>query len=245
MLGFLLAVLVAVGLEAVLRMTAHQRRCRAGHRTDPAEPAVALLSLSGRGRCWLAATVVVWRAMRPRCGRCGGPDGGHTTRRPVGYASSCNWRSACRRQPPRLVVAALVWAARRRWRRAGSVRVARRARLMALVAGQALSYVVPYWPRVDRETFYPVTDVHRSSSPTSVTSAMSAPTPPCRRHRLGRNGCGRSSGHTFVNAAIRRDGPCRAGPTADRRIPRISFIGCRSSSRPRARSLTGSARGTS
>ncbi|MGH3739148.1 MAG: hypothetical protein ACRDT6_26645, partial [Micromonosporaceae bacterium] len=45
---------------------------------------------------------------------------------------------------------------RQRW-----VRLTVAALLPLLVAGQALTLAVPYWPRVDRDTFYPMTDTHR------------------------------------------------------------------------------------
>ncbi|MGH3648412.1 MAG: hypothetical protein ACRDTM_14700, partial [Micromonosporaceae bacterium] len=41
------------------------------------------------------------------------------------------------------------------------VRLTVAALLPVLVAGQALALAVPYWPRVDRDTFYPLTDTHR------------------------------------------------------------------------------------
>jgi hypothetical protein len=46
-------------------------------------------------------------------------------------------------------------------RRIRIARFAAAALLPVLVAGQALTLAVPYWPRVDRATFYPVTDTHR------------------------------------------------------------------------------------
>ena len=61
------------------------------------------------------------------------------------------------------LVAALWWAgaAVARRPRARLVRGVAAALLPILVAGQALTLAVPYWPRVERETFYPVTDTHR------------------------------------------------------------------------------------
>ncbi len=44
-------------------------------------------------------------------------------------------------------------------RRTGLVRFGAAALLPLLIAVQALSLVRPYWPRADRDTFYPVTDV--------------------------------------------------------------------------------------
>jgi hypothetical protein len=49
----------------------------------------------------------------------------------------------------------LLMAGSRRVLRAGAAYV-----LLGLVLVQALSYVGPYWPRVDRDTYYPVTDTH-------------------------------------------------------------------------------------
>ncbi|HEX6074898.1 MAG TPA: YfhO family protein [Micromonosporaceae bacterium] len=57
-----------------------------------------------------------------------------------------------------LLAAALWWAGDRRRDR---VRTVAGVLLPILVAGQALTLAVPYWPRVDRDTFYPVTDTHR------------------------------------------------------------------------------------
>jgi hypothetical protein len=58
------------------------------------------------------------------------------------------------------LIALMVLAFRRRWPWAASMRLVGVIALMALISGQALSYVIPYWPRVDRSTFYPTTDVH-------------------------------------------------------------------------------------
>ncbi len=52
----------------------------------------------------------------------------------------------------------------RGWRTPGgrrrALRLSAAALLPVLIAGQALALAVPYWPRVDRDTFYPVTDTH-------------------------------------------------------------------------------------
>ena len=156
-LGFLLAVLVALGLEAVLRMTSHQ---------VDAEQAAGPIRLSRPWRSWpflvwlgavLAVTVVAWRALRTAVSADRTTDGG-TLR--TDLAMEQLLLGVGLMAVAAAVVALIVWAARRRWRWAGSMRVLGVIALMALVAGQALSYVIPYWPRVDRATYYPVTDVH-------------------------------------------------------------------------------------
>ncbi|MGH3741049.1 MAG: hypothetical protein ACRDT1_06920, partial [Micromonosporaceae bacterium] len=71
-----------------------------------------------------------------------------------------------------VLVAILRWGGRPVWGNSGrrvvpGGRLARLTRftaaalLPALIAGQALALAGPYWPRAERETFFPVTDTHR------------------------------------------------------------------------------------
>src|SRR5262245_25686483 len=46
-------------------------------------------------------------------------------------------------------------------RRTTAIRFGAATVLFGLIVGQGLSYVGPYWPRVSRDTYYPVTDTHQ------------------------------------------------------------------------------------
>jgi len=156
-LGFLVAVLVAVGFEIALR-----RAKAALGATGPDEVVVAD-EASGRPRAWAIGVGVLglvfvaltlfegWRQVSA-------PDsllsaGGFVLRSGGGLAIigvAClavwvMWRVGSRPEPGR--------------RRALTVAAA--AILPLLLLGQALTTVNAYWPRPDRDTWYPQTDVHR------------------------------------------------------------------------------------
>jgi hypothetical protein len=157
-LGFLIAMLVAVGFEIALRAA----KATLGA-TGPDHDAETDRALTGRRRTWalgvgtlglafLALTLFEgWRVVSD-------PDSGLSTR---GFALRCASGLAI------IGLAALaVWTL---WRfGARPARGRRRVLTVAaaiivplLVLGQALTTVDAYWPRVDRDTWYPQTDVHR------------------------------------------------------------------------------------
>nr|BFE64012.1 hypothetical protein GCM10020063_085380 [Dactylosporangium thailandense] len=150
-LGFLLAVLAAVGFEVLLRRPAPEPagRSRVGRWWGPAvvlgaTAGVALLVVKARG---VAATA----------------DGHYPGVSALPYAD--------RQAVLGLVLIAAAVAAAALLRRTGgpaapargaaAIRLGAATAVFGLVAGQALSYVGPYWPRAPRETYYPVTDTHR------------------------------------------------------------------------------------
>ncbi|MEJ3747692.1 YfhO family protein [Actinomycetes bacterium KLBMP 9797] len=155
-LGFLVAVLVAVGLELLL-----QRRAAASPSAAPSRRwalAWAALVWGGAG----LGLLIALRSARRAAYRADRGDGGvrldHLTQEVAIGAALVVAALAC--------VAALWWLGRRAAGPHGTERRGDVLRLLAagllpmLVAGQALSFVIPYWPRADRDTFYPVTDTH-------------------------------------------------------------------------------------
>ncbi len=149
--GFVLAVLVAVGFELLLR---HRERI--------------VGALTRRQRLW---AIAVWAAValgglavflgaRRSAGLTdiGRPDPvnrvAHLDREVLVGMAFLLAALGC--------VAVLWWLGRRSAGRYGRIaRVGALALLPVLVTVQALTLVVPYWPRADHKTFYPVTDVHR------------------------------------------------------------------------------------
>lgn len=155
-LGFLIAVLAAVGLDLLLRRTGKGR-----HRVD---------SMVARGWTWpawsigvwaaavAAVGVVVWRALGAAAEADRGPGGSGAL---VGHAWEQIAIGLILMGVAAAAVAALYWSGRREAGPVPWARLVAGVALVVLITGQALSYAVPYWPRVDRSTFYPVTDVHR------------------------------------------------------------------------------------
>ncbi|BCB91579.1 YfhO family protein [Phytohabitans suffuscus] len=153
-LGFLLAVLAAVGLELLLRRRAEAREAGAA-------PATA-----GAGRLWGRAWVaLVWGAVA-----LAGVLALRDARR-AAFLADRPTASSLRRDSLTLelgigavlLLLALACAAALWWqggRAGGRLRIVAAVLLPVLVAGQALSFVVPYWPRADRATFFPTTDAH-------------------------------------------------------------------------------------
>jgi len=164
-LGFLLAVLAAVGFQILLKhraavTTPDAPTGRAGVSARP----VGLLTRGYAVAVWLAALAVGalawWDARRAAYASEGGDPAvrvSHLDREMVLAAALVALAG--------LLALALWWAGTAAGTLVGRPR--RAIRLVAgillplLVAGQALTLAVPYWPRVDRDTFYPVTDTHR------------------------------------------------------------------------------------
>ena len=142
-LGFLVAVLAAVGFDALLRSEPVQVRLRelwrgtAGERRARAARAIAWALLAG------ATVALIAHGLQYAV------DGGF-----YGYYGTRIMIAAG------LGVAALVGVILARTRR-GGWRLAGLVLVPAVVLGQAIMVVVPFWPEVPREDFYPVTDTHR------------------------------------------------------------------------------------
>lgn len=161
-LGFLLAALAAVGFQVLRKhraaaATSDAPTQRAGARVHPAARWYAVA-------VWLAALVVGalawWDARRAAYAS----EGGDPALR-VSHLDREMLLAVVLVALAGLLAAALWWAGTAAG--APAARPRRAIRLVAgillplLVAGQALTLAVPYWPRVDRDTFYPVTDTHR------------------------------------------------------------------------------------
>jgi hypothetical protein len=130
-LGFFLASLAAVGLEVALRAPPSEDR-RAALRATGAWTAAGLLGGLGLWRLWSVAEAT---------GRL--PDVVRASLIPLAAAG---------------VAAAAFWAARSaRWRhRLSAVWV-----LPVVFAAEALTFAVPFWPRIPHDSFYPTTPAHR------------------------------------------------------------------------------------
>ena len=133
-LGFLVAVLAAIGVESLIR-AGRPAAGRAGRRL------VAAL-------VWCAAAAAA----------AGLVDHG------VGVAAEGGVDEAAYRDAVTfaglLLAAALVAVLLARWGR-GAWRSVGLVALPALVVGQAVMFVVPFWPQVERDDFYPETATHR------------------------------------------------------------------------------------
>jgi hypothetical protein len=143
LLGFLLAVLAAVGFEVLIwriRAAREKRPGLAGRLWGPAVWAGAVLGTAG----------IVFAARQlaaDHAGRSANFD--RQVLIGLGFVAVA---AAC--------VAVAWWARRTSWAGRGARAVALVV-IPLLIAAQALTFVLPYWPRADRETFYPDTDVHR------------------------------------------------------------------------------------
>lgn len=207
-LGFLVAVLAAVGFELLLR---RWRPADIDLPADTAEPAAA--GWTARRWWWPAAVgilaamvagLVVWAARRRAAG--------------VGVEYTLGRASAMRRYDTQLALAAVVvivavacvvllWyggpGARTRpwWRRA---RCAAAALLPLLIAGQGLYVVRDYYPSADRATFYPVTDTHRYLAENLGQERFAASTAAVVMGTASAYRLRSVNGHAFVNEAFAR-----------------------------------------
>ncbi|GIF70479.1 hypothetical protein Ais01nite_85140 [Asanoa ishikariensis] len=152
-LGFLVAVLVAVGFEIVLR----KAKATVGA-TGPVAPDQAL---TGRPRAWAIGVGVLGLVFIPLTVFEGWRAASGTVLSVAGFAVRAGAGLAI------IGIAAL--AVRVLWRSGSRPAVGRRRALVVgaaailplLLVGQALTTVNAYWPRPDRDTWYPQTDVHR------------------------------------------------------------------------------------
>lgn len=189
-LGFLLAVLAALGLQLLLR-----RDYRAAHAVRSRRPwASRLVPIAAV----VLLAVVVVEALRAA----GGPDAARSGVDPWAYAVVQLLLGAGLIAIAGGAILALQWARRSNGRAARVGQLLGVGALLALVVGQGLSYVQPYWPRVDRQTFYPQTDTHDFLAAhlghdryASTTSAMYMGLESPKRLRS-------LSGHTFLNAEL-------------------------------------------
>jgi hypothetical protein len=178
-LGFLLAALAAVGFQVLLsHRDALTNRDPATHRDAPARSDTATNRDRFRGRwyavaVWLAALavgVLAWWDARRAAGASEGDDPvarvAHLDREMLlavalvalaGLLAATLWRAGA----PAGVTAGTTARGAATGRPHRVVRLTAGVLLPLLVVGQALTLAVPYWPRVDRDTFYPVTDTHR------------------------------------------------------------------------------------
>jgi hypothetical protein len=161
-LGFLLAALAAIGFERALRWRRRPAEAPApGTRAEALPhrlPQTAIGWLWG-GVVWIAAACVgLYAVHRARAFAYGGPPQSDGPR-----VHQLNWQltlGAGLALAALLGVLTLWWSYGRRgsgWRR---IRFGAAALVPLILAGQALSLVIPYYPRTDRSTFYPTTDVH-------------------------------------------------------------------------------------
>lgn len=150
-LGMLLAVLAAVGFELLLR---NRKRIGEALRAAKLRALYGVLVVAGTG----AGIAVVWLAGRDAAlakDEEAGTD-------PVSRLQHLdqNMVLGVALVGAGLVAAVLIFASAGRrggWRftRFGAATV-----LLAIIAGQSFSLANSYWPRVDKDTFYPTTDVH-------------------------------------------------------------------------------------
>jgi hypothetical protein len=149
-LGLLVAVLGAIGLEVLLRRVAGRAEIR---RSFLATVWGALVWAGAAG----AGAVLIWRGRRAAASADGGIDG---AARLSWLETQVLWGLAFTAVSV-LCVAVLWWAGTRR-SSDGRQKFAIVAAVLVplLVVGQALTFVVPYWPRSDKSTFYPETPVH-------------------------------------------------------------------------------------
>ncbi|WP_213455028.1 YfhO family protein [Rhizomonospora bruguierae] len=211
-LGFLLAVLAAVGLELLLR----RRAAGAGksRRWDLAWGGFVLFAMVGFS---------AWSLWSARHGAITmGPAGGRSSRLDR-LAVQLGWGVLL--LVLALAAAAVLWRAdRRRLRLVGA------GALAVLVAGQALSLVIPFYPRAPKDTFYPLSGVHQylkehlgqeRYAGSFISVAMSIET--ANRIRS-------ASGHTFVD--VRYGELVRDVPGAERLYPTYVVFDQKAASSP-------------
>lgn len=142
-LGFLVAVLAAVGFELVLR------RLRQTRDDQTKEERTGVLSRVWGPLVWLGAiagTVGVWYAARGLAKSTPDLLANYDEQILIGVAFIAG-AALC---------VAVAW-----WGRGRALKTIALVGVPLLIAAQALTLAVPYWVRSDRDTFYPETDVHR------------------------------------------------------------------------------------
>jgi hypothetical protein len=158
-LGFLIAMLVAVGFEIALRVA----KATLGA-TGPDHDGQTDRALTGRRRAWalgVAAFGLLFLALTLF-------EGWRVVSAPGSTLSARGFALRCAGGLAIIGLAVLaVWTLWRfgarpaQGRRPVVLTVAAAVIVPLLVLGQALTTVDAYWPRVDRDTWYPQTDVHR------------------------------------------------------------------------------------
>ncbi|GAA4449689.1 YfhO family protein [Phytohabitans houttuyneae] len=141
--GFLVAMLAAVGFEVLLR----RRREATAHARKLYGVAVWAVVAAGGVAVYLAGRQFAYDANRDRVSMRGGHYVGQLNEEVLQGLAFVGVAVAC---------AMLLWWGPRRV----TFRVAVAALIPMLIAVQALIWVRPYYPRTERETFYPVTGVH-------------------------------------------------------------------------------------
>ena len=152
-LGFLLAMLAAVGFEIVLRPRPRTALRRAWWRAYGPAIVVGVAAVAAAG--WL--TYLARQASATADAALPEPPG---TLSRLSFADDQLRTGLILVAVAALVVGGLLWLRQRPHIRAVGVRIGAVAVLLALIVGQALAFVGPYWPRVERSTFYPTTDAH-------------------------------------------------------------------------------------
>ncbi|WP_169745123.1 YfhO family protein [Cryptosporangium arvum] len=148
-LCFLVAVLAAVGFDLLVRRVAVARDA------DGRVPRWAWVAWPTAvfGGALVVFAGLLWRGRRAAQIAQGGTEGGY---RVSWFDDQILWAALF----GALALAAIVltwWAAARRPAVAGVAALV----VPVLIAVQALSFAGPYWPKSDKDTYYPVTDVHR------------------------------------------------------------------------------------
>ena len=155
-LGFLLAVLAAVGLEVLLRARARAPQPASGRSRVSRwwGPAVIVGAAVG-------VALLVVKALRVAAAA----DQLYPGLSALAYARRQTALGLLLLAVAAGAVAVLRWSRTDRsvaaTRRTTAIRFAATTVLFGLIVGQGLSYVGPYWPRVARDTYYPVTDTHQ------------------------------------------------------------------------------------
>ncbi|MEY9931034.1 hypothetical protein ABH926_005681 [Catenulispora sp. GP43] len=172
-LGFLLAVLVAVGFEVLVRMRAQEpRTARAAASSKGRRLAAALTAWTAwpKRRLWTTAVVtgfVAFAAAMVVHGRSTVHYSAGTSGQDAGKALDLYW-SQIRSAGVIVVIAvacviALVVAGRQAFagrREASALRFGAAATLIVMTAVQGAQFMDGYYPKADKATFYPVTDTH-------------------------------------------------------------------------------------
>jgi hypothetical protein len=150
-LGFLVAVLASVGFEVVLRMRRESR-----HAIEPLARRTRFGYSAGVWVCSAGAAVVVYIAARRLAGaeNAGRGEGDPSL---VPYVNHEALAGLALMLLAGVTIAWLWFARRRATGPHRALRLTATAVIPLLVAGQALAFVSSYWPRTERENFYPST----------------------------------------------------------------------------------------
>jgi hypothetical protein len=156
-LGFLLAVLAAAGLEALLR-----RRGATSTAGKGSAAGVPRARVSRRRIAWWAGVGVVFAALAGMVVRDAWMSADHgddrsTRMAALGHAGL--WGLGL--TAVAVACALVLWRTGREGNRRRVLRAVAAGLVPVLVVGQALAFVLPYYPRVAKDTFYPTTDVER------------------------------------------------------------------------------------